>query len=118
MFEYDATLKVLLKGSAETAIRLLFGNHVSRWLNVELLNVEVRRLDLLAEADDGCLLHIELQSENDPLMAPRMMEYGAKVALRDGRYPKQVVLYVGEPSLHCAWRETTTPTASWCSGTR
>lgn len=52
------------------------------------------------ESNDGRLLHIELQSDNDPTMAWRMMEYGAKVALLYNRFPKQVVLYVGEPPVH------------------
>jgi hypothetical protein len=35
-------------------------------------------------------------------MALRMVEYGVKVARVHGRYPKQVVLYVGEAPLRMA----------------
>jgi predicted transposase YdaD len=55
-----------------------------------------RRVDLLGEAANGRLVHIELQSRNDPSMPLRMLEYGVMVARREGRYPKQVVLYVGK----------------------
>jgi hypothetical protein len=51
------------------------------------------------ESSIGWWLHIELQSDNDAWMALRMMEYGAKVALKYKLYPKQVVLYVGEVPL-------------------
>ena len=99
MFEYDAALKILLKGSAEVTIHALSGLTIARWHDVELPRVEEPRVDLLGESNDGRLLHIELQSANDPTMAFRMIEYGVKVVRRYGSYPKQVLLYVGEPPL-------------------
>src|ERR1039457_741085 len=99
MFDYDVTLKSLLQAPATTTLHELSGLIITGWLNVELSSVEQRRVDLLWESNDGRLLHIELQSDNDPSMAWRMMEYGAKVALLYKRFPKQVVLYVGEPPL-------------------
>jgi predicted transposase YdaD len=99
MFDYDATLKSLLKAPATTTLREISGLTIKRWMNVEFSSVEQRRLDLLGESNERCLLHLELQSGNDTSMAWRMMEYGAKVALRYKRFPKQVVLYVGKRPL-------------------
>jgi hypothetical protein len=99
MFEYDAALKILLKGSAEVTIHALSGLTIARWHDVELPRVEEPRVDLLGESSGGRLLHIELQSANDSIMALRMAEYGVKVARRYGQFPKQVLLYVGEAPL-------------------
>jgi len=102
VLDYDATLKVLLKGSAAVTIQTLSGLSIARWHDVELSSVEQSRVDLLGESIDGRLLHLELKSTNDPSMALRMAEYGLKIARLYGRYPKQVLLYVGEPPLRMA----------------
>jgi len=56
-------------------------------------------LDLLGETVDGGLVHVELQSGNDPAMPLRMAEYCLGIFRVLGRFPRQVVLYVGEPKL-------------------
>jgi len=89
MFEYDATLKLSLRGSAAATIQALSGLTIDRWLNVEVPNVESLRVDLLGESADGTLLHIELQSSNQPSMARRMLEYGVAIMRRYDRYPEQ-----------------------------
>src|SRR6185369_3617088 len=99
MVNYDAALKLLLKGSARVAIHEVSGLTIARWMDGELPSVEQRHVDLLGESQDGRLLHIELQSANDPSMPLRMMDYGVKVARHYGQYPKQVVLYVGRARL-------------------
>lgn len=97
MNEYDVTLKLLLQGSADLTMRLLAGEPVRRWLNVELPEIQITRMDLLGEKSDGGLVHIELQSGNDREMALRMAEYCLRVYRRTSRFPRQVVLYVGDP---------------------
>ncbi len=57
------------------------------------------RMDLLGEFADGTLLHLELQSGNDSEMPLRMAEYALGVYRRFGQFPRQIVLYVGEPAL-------------------
>jgi hypothetical protein len=99
MQEYDVALKLLLKGSATLTVRELTGTAVARWLDVELPQVQNRRLDLLGETVDGHLVHVELQSGNDAAMPLRMAEYCLGVFRLLGRFPRQVVLYVGEPKL-------------------
>jgi hypothetical protein len=80
MFDYDAALKIQLKGSAAVTIRAPSGLAIKRWHDVELTTVEERRVDLLGESGDGRLLYIELQSTNVPSMALRIVEYGVRVA--------------------------------------
>src|SRR5437899_2064330 len=75
MQEYDVALKLLLQQSAELTIRELTGTTIARWLDVELPKVQNLRLDLLGEAVDGSLVHLELQSSNDRTMPGRMAEY-------------------------------------------
>ena len=77
MHEYDITLKLLLRP--------------------ELPKMQNPRMDLLGEFADGTLLHIELQSGNDAEMPLRMAEYALGVYRRFGQFPRQIVLYVGEP---------------------
>jgi hypothetical protein len=53
-------------------MRDLAGTAVAKWLDVELPKVQNPRLDLLGETVDGGLVHVELQSGNDPAMPLRM----------------------------------------------
>ena len=99
MHEYDITLKVLLRGSAGMAFQALTGGLVERWLDIELPKMQNPRMDLLGEFADGTLLHLELQSGNDAEMPLRMAEYALGVYRRFGQFPRQIVLYVGEPRL-------------------
>ena len=99
MQEYDVALKLLLQGSAALTIRELTGTAVAKWLDVELPKVQNLRLDLLGETVDGGLVHIELQSGNDAAMPLRMAEYCLGVFRLFERFPRQIVLYVGEPQL-------------------
>src|ERR1700690_3648391 len=99
MQDYDVALKLLLQGSASATMRELTGTAVAKWLDVELPKVQNLRLDLLGETVDGGLIHVELQSGNDAAMPLRMAEYCLGIFRLFGRFPRQVVLYVGEPKL-------------------
>jgi predicted transposase YdaD len=99
MQEYDVALKLLLQGPATLTMRELTGTAVAKWLDVELPKVQNLRLDLLGETVDGGLVHVELQSSNDAAMPLRMAEYCLGVYRLFGRFPRQAVLYVGEPQL-------------------
>jgi Domain of unknown function (DUF4351) len=98
MQEYDIALKLLLQGSATLTMQQLTGTAIHRWLNVELPEVRNLRVDLLGEAKDQTLIHLELQSTNDPAMPLRMAEYCLRVWRQFKRFPRQVLLYVGEPA--------------------
>jgi predicted transposase YdaD len=96
MQEYDIALKLLLQGPAKLTIRELTGTAIAKWLDVELPKVQNLRLDLLGETVDGELIHLELQSGNDATMPLRMIEYCLGVHRLFGRFPRQILLYVGE----------------------
>src|SRR5215831_665969 len=99
MHDYDATLKVLLKGSAHATLHQLTGTTIERWLDVELPKVQSPRLDLLGQAHDGSLVHVELQTSNDPDMPLRMAEYCLGVYRQFRKFPRQILLYVGQPKM-------------------
>jgi predicted transposase YdaD len=90
---------MLLRGSAGTAFAELTGGSVERWLDIELPKVQNPRMDLLGELSGGGLLHLELQSGNDPEMPERMAEYAIGTYRRFKQFPRQVVLYVGERAI-------------------
>jgi len=102
MYEYDVALKLLLQASAGSLLRQLTGIQITRWLNIELPQVRTRYVDLLGVSADGDLIHIELQSWNHRKMAFRMAEYALAIYRQFGRFPKQIVLYVGMSKLRMA----------------
>jgi len=57
------------------------------------------RVDLLGETNEATLVHLELQSGNDATMPLRMAEYCLGVFRVCGKFPRQVLLYVGEAPL-------------------
>jgi hypothetical protein len=98
MQKYDVSLKPLLRGSGAGVLPALTGDvAVERWLDVEMPEVRNTRVDLLGETTDGNLLHIELQSTNDPAMPLRMAEYCLRVYRLFKRFPR--LLYVEATSL-------------------
>jgi len=99
MQQYDVALKLLLQQSAKLTRRELIGAVIEKWLDVELPKVQNPRVDLLGETIDGALVHLELQSGNEPTMSLRMAEYSLAVFRLFGKFPRQVLLYVGEAPL-------------------
>jgi predicted transposase YdaD len=99
MHQFDLTLKTILTRDTGIFPASLTGMEVARWHNTELPEVRSRLADLLAETHDGTLFHIELQSTNDPRMADRMLDYKVGINRAFDRYPRQMVLYVGQPPL-------------------
>jgi hypothetical protein len=95
MHEYDITLKGVLRRLTGSVLREITGFKVSGWHNAELPEVRNLRADMLGETSGGSLIHIELQSANQSGMALRMLEYATAIQRQFGRFPHQVVLYVG-----------------------
>ncbi|MDQ2841347.1 MAG: hypothetical protein M3Y72_09980 [Acidobacteriota bacterium] len=101
MHDYDIVLKLPLQKTARQTMDKLVGCPISRWLNVELPEiVQNTRADLLGETATGELVHLELQSTNDPKMALRMAEYGLRIYRLLAQFPRQLLLYVGEAKIH------------------
>ncbi len=100
MHEYDISLKLLLRSSGARVLQELTGGvSIHKWLNVEMPEMRNTRVDLLGEIDRGDLIHIELQSKNDPTMPLRMLEYYLGVYRLFDRFPRQILLYVGRARL-------------------
>ena len=99
MHEYDLALKRILTRPGSILLAAITGSKSLRWLNVEAPLVRNLRVDLLGESPNGELVHIELQSRNEKDFPLRMGEYSFGVALRHGRLPRQVALYVGSEPL-------------------
>lgn len=97
--QYDTALKLLLQQSGASLLATLAGAPVVRWLPIELPKVQNARLDLLGETAGGELLHIELQSVNASDMPLRMAEYYFAIYRQHGRFPRQVLLYLGSRKL-------------------
>jgi hypothetical protein len=68
MHEYDIALKTLLMRPGGSILSTITGFAIERWHNVELPEVRNLHVDLLGETASGALVHIELQSANDPAM--------------------------------------------------
>ncbi len=69
MQKYDAALKNVLTRGACGFLSALMGLEVAKFFNVDLPEVRSHQPDLLGEARDGTLFHVELQSTNDQRMA-------------------------------------------------
>jgi len=95
MQKYDAALKSVLTRGSSGFLSGVIGVDMAAFLNVDLPDSRSLRPDLLGEARDGTLFHVELQSTNDPRMAFRMLDYLVAIEREYGRIPRQLVLYVG-----------------------
>ena len=92
-FDFDGTLKDVFQQDRPTLLnRLTGGVAVKEFLNVELPKVQQRRVDLVLSLEDGKILHIEFQSENDRFMPYRMVEYWSLIKRTFKRPLRQVVL--------------------------
>ena len=97
---YDTLFKSVLLAPESRLVRTLTGSPPVEQLSVEFPTVERRVPDLVCRLADGRILHMELQTSNDPQMAWRMLEY---YLLLVKRFPEievvQFLLYVGRPVL-------------------
>ena len=77
-------MKTILHSLANTLTRSLTGVKPMQLLSVEFESVEKRVPDLVVKLEDERIFHLEVQSDNDPRMADRMLRY--RLLLRE-RYP-------------------------------
>ena len=78
---------------------MLAGVAIEKWLDIELPKAQNLRMDLLGEDLGGNLHQFELQSTNDGRIDLRMAEYALGTYRLSGKFPRQIVLYVGEAPL-------------------
>lgn len=95
--KYDTTFKELFP-DVKVLFKLLTNSNVVNIENIEFLSVQQRRADLIATLENGGLLHLELQSDNDDKMLWRELEYCGLISQRYQQVPLQIVLYIGEQS--------------------
>ncbi|MFN7933549.1 MAG: hypothetical protein U0R19_09490 [Bryobacteraceae bacterium] len=92
---FDEAIKEILQSTHLRLLEHLSGSTVRNWLNVELPQTRMRRIDLLADLANGQLFHLELQTRNDPSIGRRLLEYRLLIEDALHREPEQMVLYVG-----------------------
>ncbi|MDM7274047.1 hypothetical protein [Sulfurihydrogenibium azorense] len=98
----DLLLKHLFKNPATKLIEIILGKKVDWQLlqDTDLKIVKNREADLVVKLEDNTILHIEIQSTNDPSMPYRMFEYFYLIT--DKYKPKdliQVCIYIGKEPL-------------------
>jgi len=93
--KYDTTFKELFP-DVKLLFKLLTNSNVVNIENIEFPSVQQRRADLIATLENGGLLHLELQSDNDDKMLWRELEYCGLISQRYQQVPLQIVLYIGE----------------------
>ena len=98
----DLLLKHLFKNPATKLIEIILGKKVNWQLlqDTDLKIVKNREADLVVKLEDNTILHIEIQSTNDPSMPYRMFEYFYLIT--DKYKPKdliQVCIYIGKEPL-------------------
>ena len=97
---FDRTLKELLHKLPERLFVMLTGSRVAAQISVQLPSVRMREPDMVVRLQDGRIFHLEIQSDNDPTMSWRMLDYYSPLRQR---YPDseivQMVLYVGREPL-------------------
>jgi hypothetical protein len=104
MQKYDAALKnILTRGTAGFLSRLM-GLEVATFLSSDLPQVRSQRADLVGEARDATLFHVELQSTNDDRIAFRMLDYLVAIEQKLGQVPRQLVLYAGKGAMRMEGR--------------
>lgn len=95
---YDTTLKSLISAGTPALIRMLTGARLNQLETPEFPATRNRRPDLVARLDDGRILHLELQTQADPRMAWRMLEYYSLIAERHGDQEIQQIVLALTPS--------------------
>jgi hypothetical protein len=106
MHDYDTVLKMLLKAPADALLHGLTNTRIESWGDVQFRELIAKEADLVGRAENGELIHIELQSTNDPTMADRMADYSRAIYREVGVYPRQFVLYVGVAKMRMPTRLT------------
>src|ERR1051326_7293809 len=93
--KYDTTLKELLQAGVPGLWRVLGLQPPTEVLEVEFPSVRMRRPDFVARFDQGAILHLEVQGDNDNAMEWRELEYYQLISRQLRQPPIQIVLYFG-----------------------
>ncbi|HEY3742637.1 MAG TPA: hypothetical protein VGL53_22465 [Bryobacteraceae bacterium] len=100
---YDLLLKLIFQEAMPGLLRVLGLPPVVDYLSVEFPKRTKAQPDLVVRLADGRILHIELQSKNDPRMEWRCLEYCQVISEQwPGVELVQVVIYLGDSPLTMA----------------
>ena len=102
--KYDLTTKDILKDSEESLVKFITGKDGKfvRYLDVEFQRIEAQRADIIFESameNQNIIFHVEMQSDNDPAMLYRMLNYLAETHKEYNNPVYQVVIYIGKDKL-------------------
>ncbi len=98
--KFDIALKDIIKDVPGAFLKLLTGYETGKFIDVQFPDIQLREADIVIEAPDGEIIHIEIQSTNDATMLGRMYLYSAFIYNQHKRLPIQIVLYVGNKPLN------------------
>src|SRR5450631_3265953 len=94
--KYDVRLKAIFQEAMPGLLKVLGLPAVREYLTIEFPTHERELPDLVILLVDGLILHIELQTDNDPRIVRRCLGYWQAI---DEKWPKtpihQVVIYMG-----------------------
>ncbi|HEY3742636.1 MAG TPA: hypothetical protein VGL53_22460 [Bryobacteraceae bacterium] len=100
---YDLLLKLIFQEAMPGLLRVLGLPPLVDYLSVEFPKRTKAQPDLVVRLADGRILHIELQSKNDPRMEWRCLEYWQVISEQwPGVELVQVVIYLGDSPLTMA----------------
>ncbi len=98
--KFDIALKDIIKDVPGTFLKLLTGYETGKFIDVQFPDIQLREADIVIEAPDGEIIHIEIQSTNDATMLGRMYLYSAFIYNQHKKLPIQIVLYIGNKPLN------------------
>ena len=99
-FTIDRVLKDLFQTDRPSLLdRWSQGAQVMEFLNVEFQHMIQRRADLVARLNNGRLLHVEFQAQNDNEICYRLGIYCLLIGQQNRQPVEQVVLYVGKAKM-------------------
>src|SRR5882724_10498509 len=100
MQQYDIRLKSILHRAMPRLFSLLGLPAVAEYLTVEFPLRQKVLSDLVVRLLDGRIVHIELQSKNDPRMVWRCLEYWQVIAeLWPDTEIVQILVYLGDGAM-------------------
>ena len=98
-FVYDKTLRDIVQGIPQRFIKILTGKKAIELLDPSFPKVEERKADLVVRLENDEIFHLEVQSTDDRNMPNRMLRYASMIYELYERFPKQLVLYIGEKEI-------------------
>ncbi|MBF0344889.1 MAG: hypothetical protein HQL06_11740 [Nitrospirae bacterium] len=100
--KFDIALKDIIKDVPRTFLKLLTGYDSGKFIDIQFPDIQLRQPDIVIEAPDGNIIHLEVQSTNEKIMLERMFLYAGFIYNQHKKLPIQIVLYVGNRPLKMA----------------